>query len=274
MALLGWRLTHGLAAASVVVTRSVVRDLYSGRHMARVMSLTFIVFLMVPVIAPSLGQLMLLLAPWRYIFIVCGGFATLVWLWALLRLPETLHPEYRLILTRSHIAGAIRLVLGNRISLCYTLAMGVMFGSLLAYVGMVQQIFSEVFHRPRLMPTMFALCAGSMGVAAFLNSRMVERLSLIHIFYVTGWCGYCRRAKQLLTSKNLAFNEINVDDDVKFREEMLARSGATTVPQIFVGDKHVGGCDDLYALCLLYTSCTGRSARPPHAAGPCRGGCG
>ena len=66
--------------------------------------------------------------------------------------------------------------------------------------------------------------------------------------YVTVWCGYCRRAKQLLTSKNLAFNEINVDDDVKFREEMLARSGATTVPQIFVGDKHVGGCDDLYAL--------------------------
>ena len=181
VALLGWRLTHGLAAASVVVTRSVVRDLYSGRHMARVMSLTFIVFLMVPVIAPSLGQLMLLLAPWRYIFIVCGGFATLVWLWALLRLPETLHPEYRLILTRSHIAGAIRLVLGNRISLCYTLAMGVMFGSLLAYVGMVQQIFSEVFHRPRLMPTMFALCAGSMGVAAFLNSRMVERLGMRRI---------------------------------------------------------------------------------------------
>jgi glutaredoxin 3 len=66
--------------------------------------------------------------------------------------------------------------------------------------------------------------------------------------YVTGWCGYCRRAKQLLTGKNLAFNEINVDDDAKFREEMIARSGASSVPQIFVGDTHVGGCDDLYAL--------------------------
>jgi DHA1 family bicyclomycin/chloramphenicol resistance-like MFS transporter len=61
--LLAWRFAHGLAAASMVVSRSVIRDLYSGRHMARVMSLTFIVFLMVPVLAPSLGQLILLL--WR-----------------------------------------------------------------------------------------------------------------------------------------------------------------------------------------------------------------
>ena len=67
--------------------------------MARVMSLTFVVFLTVPILAPSLGQLILLLAPWRYIFIACGAFASLVWLWALLRLPETLHPEYRMTLT-------------------------------------------------------------------------------------------------------------------------------------------------------------------------------
>ena len=75
-ALLGWRFVHGLAAASVTVTRSVIRDLYSGRHMARVMSLTFVVFLTVPILAPSLGQLILLVAPWRYIFIVCGVFAS------------------------------------------------------------------------------------------------------------------------------------------------------------------------------------------------------
>ena len=113
-ALLGWRFVHGIAAASVTVIRSVVRDLYSGRHMARVMSLTFVVFLTVPILAPSLGQLILAVAPWRYIFIVCGVFASSVWLWALLRLPETLHPEYRMTLTRGHIAGRSRLVLGNR----------------------------------------------------------------------------------------------------------------------------------------------------------------
>jgi MFS transporter, DHA1 family, multidrug resistance protein len=177
-ALLGWRFVHGLAAASVTVTRSVVRDLYSGRHMARVMSLTFVVFLTVPILAPSIGQLILMVAPWRYIFIVCGGFASIVWLWALLRLPETLHPEYRLTLTRSHIAGAVKLVLANRTSLCYTLAMSLMFGSVIAYVGMVQQIFADVFHRAGLMPSMFALCAAFMGVAAFLNSRIVERLGM------------------------------------------------------------------------------------------------
>ena len=180
-ALLGWRLLHGLAAASVVVTRSVIRDLYSGRPMARVMSLTFVVFLMVPIIAPSLGQLILLLAPWRYIFIVFGVFGTMVGTWALLRLPETLHPEFRLTLTGKHIVAALGLVLGNRTSLYYSLAATVMFGSLLAYVGMVQQIFAEVFHRASLMPTMFALCAVFMGLASLLNSRIVERVGMRRI---------------------------------------------------------------------------------------------
>jgi MFS transporter, DHA1 family, multidrug resistance protein len=179
--LLVWRFVHGLAAASVVVTRSVIRDLYSGRHMARVMSLTFMVFLTVPVLAPSLGQLILMVAPWRYIFIVCGVFAAFVCAWVLVRLPETLHPEYRLTLNRAHIVKALRLVIFSRSSLCYTLAMSVMFGGIMAYVGMVQQIFGEVFHRPNLMPTMFALCATTMGVAAFLNSRIVERLGMRRI---------------------------------------------------------------------------------------------
>jgi DHA1 family bicyclomycin/chloramphenicol resistance-like MFS transporter len=105
-------------------------------------------------------------------------FAAIVWLWALLRLKETLHPEYRLTLTRDHVAGAVRLVLGNRTSLCYTLALTVMFGSILAYVGMVAQIFSDVFHRAALMPAMFALCAVTMGLAAYLNSRFVERMGM------------------------------------------------------------------------------------------------
>jgi glutaredoxin 3 len=66
--------------------------------------------------------------------------------------------------------------------------------------------------------------------------------------YVSDWCPYCQRAKSLLTEKQVIFDEINVDDDAKFREEMTARSNRNTVPQIFIGDKHVGGCDDLFAL--------------------------
>jgi len=177
-ALLAWRFVHGLAAACVTVTRSVVRDLYSGRQMARVLSLTFVVFLTVPILAPSLGQMILVVAPWRYIFVVFAVFAAFVAAWGFLRLPETLHPEYRMMLTRKHVLNAAKLVLGTRTSIFYTLAMMVMFGTIMAYVGMVAQIFSEVFHRPKLMPSMFALCAIFMGMAAYLNSRIVERLGM------------------------------------------------------------------------------------------------
>lgn len=66
--------------------------------------------------------------------------------------------------------------------------------------------------------------------------------------YVSDWCPYCQRAKGLLAQKNVAFSEINVEDEPKFREEMIARSNRRTVPQIFIGDRHVGGCDDLFEL--------------------------
>jgi glutaredoxin 3 len=66
--------------------------------------------------------------------------------------------------------------------------------------------------------------------------------------YVSDWCPYCQRAKGLLTQKQVAFSEINIEDDAKLREEMIARSSQRTVPQIFIGDKHVGGCDDLFEL--------------------------
>jgi len=176
--LLVWRAVHGLAAAAIVIVRSVIRDLYSGRHMARVMSLCFIVFLMVPVIAPSLGQLVLLIAPWRHIFLLFGVFGALVTLWSVLRLPETLHPQFRRTISFSHVASATRLVLGTRVSICYTLAQMSLFGTLLSYLGMVQQIFNTVYHRPALMPTVFALCAIAVGCTSFINARIVERLGM------------------------------------------------------------------------------------------------
>lgn len=177
-ALLAWRFVHGVAAASAVVSRSVIRDLYDGRQMARVMSLTFIVFIMVPVVAPALGQLVLWFAPWRYLFVLFSVFAAVIWLWVLLRLPETLHPEYRLTLSASGILQASKVVLSDRASVWYTLAITMTFGSILAYVGMVQQIFADVFNKPTLMPAMFAICAASMGVVSFINARIVGRIGM------------------------------------------------------------------------------------------------
>ena len=66
--------------------------------------------------------------------------------------------------------------------------------------------------------------------------------------YATGWCPYCQRARELMETKGLVINEINVDEEAARRAEMLARSGRRTVPQIFIGDRHIGGCDDLVAL--------------------------
>jgi len=180
-ALLLWRFVHGLAAACMVLTRSVVRDLYAGRRMARVLSLTYVVFLMVPIIAPTLGALILKVAPWRAVFQVFAAFAGFVGLWAYMRLPETLHPEYRLALTPGKILAAYRAVLGNRIPLCYSLAVMLLFGALIAYVSMMPQIFAIVFHHASWMPTMFALCAGSMGIASLLNSRIVEHYGMRRI---------------------------------------------------------------------------------------------
>ena len=177
-ALLAWRFAHGVAAASMVLSRSIIRDLYGGRQMARVMSLTFIVFIMVPIIAPSIGQLVLLLAPWRALFHLFCGFAGAVLLWVYFRLPETLHPEYRMTLTVGHVARAARTVATDRASLWYTLCVALMFGSIIGYVGMMPQIFAAVFHRPSLMPTVFACCAASMGVASYLNSTVVERYGM------------------------------------------------------------------------------------------------
>jgi len=171
------RVLQGIsAAASRVLAISIVRDRYSGRQMARVMSLSFIVFLAVPILAPSIGQLILLFWPWRGIFLLLAAFAALVAIWAGLRLPETLHPEDRRPLSVAKVASAIRLVLGNRYSLGYTLASTALFGALMGFIVSAQQIFADIFRLPREFPLVFAGIAAAMGVASYTNSRIVERL--------------------------------------------------------------------------------------------------
>jgi glutaredoxin 3 len=66
--------------------------------------------------------------------------------------------------------------------------------------------------------------------------------------YTASWCGYCQRAKRLLHEKNMAFTEIDVESAPEQREVMISRSHRRTVPQIFIGARHIGGCEELYAL--------------------------
>jgi DHA1 family bicyclomycin/chloramphenicol resistance-like MFS transporter len=164
------------AAASRVLVVSMVRDCYSGREMARVMSLTFIVFLAVPVLAPSIGTMILLVAPWEAIFHALALFTAAVAVWLAVRLGETQHPEYRQPINFARIVSAARLVVTDRCSLGYTLALTLLFGAMMGFITSSQQLFADVFHQPHLFPLVFACIAGSMAVASYVNSRIVVRL--------------------------------------------------------------------------------------------------
>ncbi|GLR66476.1 Bcr/CflA family drug resistance efflux transporter [Acidocella aquatica] len=177
--LLAARVAQGFGAAGAqVATVSIVRDCYSGRRMAQVNSLSFIVFLAAPIFAPSLGQLVLLLAPWPVIFIGLGLYAMLIATWAGLRLPETQHPQDRRPIIWHEAAAALRLTLRNRMSLGYTLASTLLLGGWLGFINSAQQVFAGVFHVPKLFPLIFAACSICMAVAALANARLVERIGM------------------------------------------------------------------------------------------------
>jgi len=175
--LLGARLLQGIAAsASRVLVVSIVRDCYSGRRMARVMSLAFMVFLAVPILAPSVGQVItLLFGSWRSIFYAIGAYGVIIGLICTFRLKETLHPEYRHPISTKSVLGAMKRVVVTRVSIGYTIAAAFCFGCISGFVTSAQQIFADVFHVPTLFPVLFATVATGMGAASFLNSRLVER---------------------------------------------------------------------------------------------------
>lgn len=171
------RVLQGLmSASSRVLAVAIIRDRYSGRTMARISSLAQMIFFLVPILAPSIGQGLLALGPWRFIFYALGAFAAFVMAWSFFRLPETLHPEDRRPLSVQSLAEAYRQTLGNRYSLGYALAGSLTFGGIIAFVSSSQQVFADTFHQGGHFSVLFAICAFFMGCASFANSRLVERL--------------------------------------------------------------------------------------------------
>jgi DHA1 family bicyclomycin/chloramphenicol resistance-like MFS transporter len=144
--------------------------------MARVMSLSLLVFLGVPILAPSLGQLVMLVAPWRVIFVVLTGYAVVVGVWIKWKLPETLDARDRRPIAFAAIFGAARMTLTNRASVGYTLAMTLVIGSWLGFLNSSQQVFADVFHQPGLFTLVFAMIAGGIAAASIVNARLVNRL--------------------------------------------------------------------------------------------------
>lgn len=177
--LLVLRFIQGMGAASVrVIATAVVRDRYSGREMAEVMSLTFMVFMAIPIIAPGIGQVLLLTGPWQTIFIFMGVLALALWLWTFFRLPETLPLDQRRPLSLTSVVGSFVIVCTNRVAFFYGLAGMFLFGALFGFITSAQQIYVDIYGLGVYFPVAFAAMAGLMAVSSFTNSRVVRRLGM------------------------------------------------------------------------------------------------
>jgi DHA1 family bicyclomycin/chloramphenicol resistance-like MFS transporter len=178
-ALLLARALQGLGtSATRVIATSIVRDCYAGRRMASVMSLAMMVFIAVPVIAPSFGQAVLLLAQWRGIFVVLMLYGVIALIWSALRMPETLPPEGRKSLALRDVLAAFRQTITNRQTIGYALACGGVWGAMFAFVFTSQQVFTDVFKLGQYFPLAFAAIATGVAIAGFLNSRIVGRVGM------------------------------------------------------------------------------------------------
>ncbi len=178
-ALLAARALQGFgAAAPRVVAIAIVRDRFVGRDMARVMSFVMMVFIIVPVIAPALGEGILRLGSWPWIFGALFLTAVAAFVWSLLRLAETRPAADRMPLSTAALSHAFGKVVKTRATLGYTVAMGFLFGGLLSYVGSAQQIFVDVYGLGDLFPLAFGAIAMVMALASLTNARLVGRLGM------------------------------------------------------------------------------------------------
>lgn len=177
--LLACRFLQGIgAAATRVISISIIRDSFGGRRMAEIMSLVFMVFMAIPVVAPSLGQVIIIFSTWHLIFAAMGIGALLITLWAFLRLPETLHPQFRRSFTWSAVTSGFGIVLSDRAALCYTLAGMFTFGALFGFINSAQQVYVDIYGLGAWFPIIFAAVASLMAVSNFLNSRLVGRFGM------------------------------------------------------------------------------------------------
>ena len=173
------RFVQGIgSAAPRVIAQAAVRDCFEGRRMARVMSLVLTIFLIMPVIAPSIGQLILLASSWRWVLGSLPIFGLGLLLVSVLFLPETLRPENRRTIQWSNIRYALKSIFGNRQTVGYTIAAGVFFGALFGYVGSSQPILTDIFDMGDWFAIVFAGIAIFMSLSSFINASLVERFGM------------------------------------------------------------------------------------------------
>jgi DHA1 family bicyclomycin/chloramphenicol resistance-like MFS transporter len=176
--LVGRALSGFGAAGPRIVSVALVRDAHSGSSMARVMSFVQTVFILVPVLAPSVGQAVLTVTTWRAIFAALVVVAALNVVWLAMRQPETLPPALRAPFSLRSIGYGCAETFRNRIALGYTLGSGFVFGAFISYLSMSQQVFQEQYGLGSLFPVFFGLLASAIGLASFVNGKLVMRFGL------------------------------------------------------------------------------------------------
>jgi DHA1 family bicyclomycin/chloramphenicol resistance-like MFS transporter len=180
--LIAARAVQGFANASPrILALATVRDIYGGRRMAEVMSFVMMVFIIVPILAPSLGGLILMCGDWHLIFAFLAVISLLLLALTGWRLPETHPAEKREPLSPAWLTAAAGRILTTPQTFGYAVAMGLMLGSLMSYVTTSQQVFIDVYHTGRWFPILFGVVAAALAVASFTNSRLVMRLGMHRI---------------------------------------------------------------------------------------------
>jgi DHA1 family bicyclomycin/chloramphenicol resistance-like MFS transporter len=177
--LLVLRFIQGLgAAATRVIAQSTVRDWFEGRGMAEVMSLIFMVFMVIPIFAPSIGQLILFSGHWQMIFLFMAALAATVGVWAWLRLDESLPVDRRRPLSLQAVSSGFRLVVTNRSAFFYGLSGMFVMGGLFGFISTSPQIYLDIYQLGAFFPLAFAFVATTMSISSFLNSRIVGILGM------------------------------------------------------------------------------------------------
>ena len=175
-ALIAIRAAQGFFGAGIVaLPPAIIRDRVGGDKMARMMSLIFVIFLMVPALAPSVGELILLVADWRAIFLAMALQGVLIGTWAYFRLPETLTEENRQEIRPAIIGRNMLHAMSLSSVVGYVFGGALVFGALFGFINSSQQLITETFGAGDIFPIVFGICAGSMAIASWSNSRIVER---------------------------------------------------------------------------------------------------
>jgi len=185
MVLIG-RFLQGIGASGPrIMVSALARDCFSGRAMARIMSLSGSVFMMVPICAPMLGQAILWIGPWQYIFAMYIVLALLLCAWTWLRLNETLPHEKRRSIHPKVLWQAFVLVMRNRVAAGYTLVSGLVFGGFLGYLSSSQVLFQQIYHVGDAFPLYFSALVFPNLISSYLNAKLVMRWGMFRLVQLT-----------------------------------------------------------------------------------------